>query len=109
MAKLKAPAGCTGCSFEGQSYAVKKGFVTVPAEAVASLIPHGFINIVDEEAMALADAQAAADRAAAVTEAEQALADAQAAYDAEQDEAAKALLLPAVQEATAALETLKAE
>jgi hypothetical protein len=66
MAKLKAPNGCTGCSFNGEQYPVKRGYVVVPDEAVAELIPHGFITEVDEEAIAAAadDAESAAAEAA---------------------------------------------
>lgn len=108
MAKLKAPAGCSSCSFEGESYQVKKGYVNVPTEAVSALVSHGFVSVEDEEAMA-ADAIAIAEKAAAITSAEQSIVSAQAALDAEQDEAVKVGLAQAVQDAIAALEALKAE
>lgn len=69
MAKLKAPNGCTSCSTGGEVFAVKKGYVTVPDEAVSELIPHGFITEVDNEAITAA-ADEAAEKEAAEKEAE---------------------------------------
>lgn len=44
MAKLKAPEGSTGCSHDGKEYEVDKdGLVDVPDEAVADLLPHGYV------------------------------------------------------------------
>ncbi|MEX3628430.1 MAG: hypothetical protein VB138_02020 [Burkholderia sp.] len=54
MAKLKAPKGCTGCSFNGEQYPVKKGYVVVPDEAVAELQAHSFLTGVDEDEAAAA-------------------------------------------------------
>jgi hypothetical protein len=43
MAKLKAPDNCTSCSFNEEVFEVDdKGTVTVPEEAVADLLDHGF-------------------------------------------------------------------
>lgn len=45
MAKMKAPEGCTGCSFNGEEFEVDKdGNVDVPEEAVAELSSHGFVT-----------------------------------------------------------------
>jgi|GEM_PF-3623267 len=89
MAKLKAPKGCTSCSVGGEEFAVKKGYVTVPDEAVAELIPHGFITEVDEEAIAAAAAEAEAAAAAEKEAAEKAAAEAAAAEAANQGGAAQ--------------------
>lgn len=42
MVKLHAPAGHTGCSFDGDEYDVEDGMVSVPQKAVAHLVSHGF-------------------------------------------------------------------
>lgn len=43
MVRLTAPEGATSCSCGGVNFKVsKKGFVTVPATAVADLFAHGF-------------------------------------------------------------------
>ena len=42
MAKLTAPKNSSGFSFNGVEYAVKKGYINVPEEAVADAITHGF-------------------------------------------------------------------
>jgi hypothetical protein len=55
--KLKAPKGCTGLSFDGAEYVPdKRGFVTVPEEAVPALIEHGCTG--EQDAGAPADAGA---------------------------------------------------
>lgn len=39
---MNAPKGATGCSFDGKEYKVEKGQVTIPEEAVTSLMDHGY-------------------------------------------------------------------
>jgi hypothetical protein len=40
--KLKAPKDAAQVSFKGKVYEVAKGIVEVPAEAVATLLSHGY-------------------------------------------------------------------
>lgn len=42
MAKMKAPEGCTSCSYDGEVFDVVDGVADVPEEAVAHLFSHGF-------------------------------------------------------------------
>lgn len=51
MAKLKAPEGATSAGFDGETFEVVNGIITVPHEAVAALIPHGYepIGQTDEQ------------------------------------------------------------
>ena len=39
---LIAPAGSSGCSYDGQEYPAKDGIVEVPPAAVVVLLGHGF-------------------------------------------------------------------
>lgn len=48
--KLKAPEGCGSASVAGAQYEVKKGFVSVPDEAVLALLDHGFTVAGDAQA-----------------------------------------------------------
>ena len=94
--KMKVPEGCSGCSFAGENFKPsRKGFVTVPEEAVAELIPHGFVvdgavveEPPDEMEQQLAVAKEALDAAQAALDActddEQQLAVAKEALDAAQ-------------------------
>ncbi len=66
MAKLKALAGCLACSFGGLTYSVdENGIVDVPDEAIAELLPHGFIVVppiefsIEEREKMVSDADAA--------------------------------------------------
>lgn len=97
--KLKAPEGCTGCSFGGQEYKVKKGIVDVPDEALFALREHGFYPVAptDEEI-----------KAAQIADAQQAVVAAQGALDAETDDAKKADLAQALEAAKAELAALEA-
>lgn len=42
MAKMKAPEGATSATFDGDVFEVVGGTVTVPHDALAALISHGF-------------------------------------------------------------------
>jgi len=88
MSKMKAPEGATQCSVAGESYEVDpSGHVTVPAEAVGELVPHGYVPVADgpsQEELAAAE-QEQADRLAAE---EKAAADKAAADKAAADKAA---------------------
>lgn len=46
--KLRAPKGASSASFGGEEFKVEKGWVTVPTEAVAALVEHGFRTLGDE-------------------------------------------------------------
>ena len=69
LAKMKAPEGCTSCSWDGKVFEVdEEGLVTVPVLAATSLMFHGFIlaefepteeDISAQEAKAIADAEEA--------------------------------------------------
>ncbi|MEN6630533.1 MAG: hypothetical protein ABFC42_12905 [Sulfuricella sp.] len=98
MAKLTAPNGVTGCSFDGTEYKVKKGVVDVPDEAVAALFPHGFrqAGVTEDEVDARIEAQEAVDAAQALVNA--------AAESSEPEEEAAAAVLAQAQEALAALD-----
>ena len=82
LAKMKAPEGCTSCSYDGKTFEVDdEGLVTVPVLAATPLMFHGFIlaefepteeDISAQEARAIADAEEAeANRAKEVAEAEE--------------------------------------
>jgi hypothetical protein len=44
--KMQAPDGASGCSVDGTEYkCTKAGIVDVPDEAVADLLPHGFVPV----------------------------------------------------------------
>jgi hypothetical protein len=55
MAKLKAPKNSGGLSFNGVNYAVKRGSIEIPDEAVEAALSHGF-TIIGAEAQAAEDA-----------------------------------------------------
>ena len=97
--KMKAPKGCTGCSFGGNEYPAKKGVVDVPDEALAALLEHGFepVEPTDEEI-----------KAAQLADAQQAVVAAQGALDTETDDAKKADLAQALESAKAELAALEA-
>lgn len=64
MIKMKPPEGGSSCSFGGESFdAGADGTVSVPAEAVVSLMDHGF-TVVPQQASDEAAANAAAEAAA---------------------------------------------
>jgi len=44
MLKMRAPQGCTSASFEGETYLVKDGLITVPDNALLALSSHGFVH-----------------------------------------------------------------
>lgn len=47
--KLKAPENVSSASVGGQEFAVKRGFVTVPEEAIASLLELGFKELTNAD------------------------------------------------------------
>lgn len=98
MAKLTAPAGVTGCSFDGAEYKVKKGVVDVPDEAVDALSSHGFrpVGMTEDEVDGRIEAQEAVDAAQALVNA--------AAEASEPEKEAAAAVLAQAQEALAALD-----
>lgn len=49
MIKLKAPAGATSASYNGEEYQVADGFVDVPDNAADALASHGFSIPTDDD------------------------------------------------------------
>lgn len=49
MAKMKAPEGATSVTFDGDTFEVVGGVVTVPHDALEVLISHGFEPIGDSD------------------------------------------------------------
>jgi hypothetical protein len=48
--KMKHPGEVSGFSFEGVEYAADKaGVFTLPADAVAAAVEHGFVGVKDEK------------------------------------------------------------
>ena len=90
--KLHAPAGSTGCSFEGVAFEVKDGMVEVPEEAVETLASHGFATSKDgvKAPMALTE-EAFADLSIKLTAAKQQAAELQGSLEAMRSERDAAL------------------
>lgn len=42
MPRMTAPKGATSATYDGETYTVANGFITVPHEALAPLMSHGF-------------------------------------------------------------------
>ena len=92
--RMKAPDGCNGVSWNGNSYDNKKGFVTVPDEAAIDLVSLGFVLADDN-----ADPQAL--KAQNLIELQDKVQGAQAALDAEIDPVKRDTLQGDLEELTA--------
>lgn len=49
MIKLQAPENATSASFDGVTYEVENGFISVPEEAAVGLVNHGFTVAVEKK------------------------------------------------------------